>query len=61
MTKKDKSEQREFRLLLAALFPVFFTVTLVSRLLPWNWGRDKRSIFSAARSSAYNAIPFAFM
>jgi hypothetical protein len=29
--------------------------------MPWNWGRDKRSIFEASRASAYNTIPFAFM
>jgi hypothetical protein len=61
MTQKDKSEQREFKLLLVALFPVFFAVTLISRVLPWNWGRDKRSVFSATRNSVHNAIPFAFM
>jgi hypothetical protein len=41
--------------------PIFFAATLVSRVLPWNWGRDKRSLFAATRSNAHNTIPFAFM
>jgi hypothetical protein len=58
---KRKSGELEFRLLLAATLPVFFFTTLVKRVLPWNWGRDKRSLFEATRAAAYGSIPFAFM
>jgi hypothetical protein len=47
-------------LLLAVTMPIFFVTILVNRVLPWNWGRDKRSIFAATRCAAYNSIPFAF-
>jgi hypothetical protein len=58
---RHKSGELEFKLLLVATFPIFFVTTLFRRLLPWNWGRDKRSIISAALCAAYNSIPFAFM
>lgn len=58
---KRKDGEVEFKLLLAATLPVFFVTTLVKRALPWNWGRDKRSLFEATRCAAYNSIPFAFM
>jgi hypothetical protein len=58
---KRKEDEVEFKLLLAVTLPVFFVVTLLKRAMPWNWGRDKRSLFAATRCAAYNAIPFAFM
>jgi hypothetical protein len=63
MTTKHRRRdgEMEFKLLLAATLPVFFITTLAKRALPWNWGRDKRSLFAAARCAAYNSIPFAFM
>jgi hypothetical protein len=63
MTKiaKRKQDQRDYKRLVLATMPIFFAATLVSRVLPWNWGRDKRSLFQATRSNAHNTIPFAFM
>lgn len=63
MTKiaKRKQDEREYKRLLFATMPVFFAATLISRALPWNWGRDKRSLFQATRANAHNTIPFAFM
>jgi hypothetical protein len=62
MQKKKHPEGRiEFIILMALTMPVFFMSALVRRVMPWNWGKDKRSIFQATRASAYNAIPFAFM
>jgi hypothetical protein len=62
MQKKRRREgEVEFRILMAVTWPVFFASTLIRRAMPWNWGRDKRSIFEASRASAYNTIPFAFM
>lgn len=58
---KRKDGELEFKLLLAATMPVFFVITLIRRAMPWNWGRDKRSLFVATRCAAYNSIPFAFM
>jgi hypothetical protein len=63
MTTKHKRKEGEieFKLLLAATMPVFFVTTFIKRVLPWNWGRDKRSLFEATRCAAYSTIPFAFM
>ena len=63
MTSKHrrKNGEREFKLLLAVTLPLFFVTTVATRLLPWNWGRDSRSVFTAARCAAYSSIPFAFM
>jgi hypothetical protein len=62
MTTKHRRRdgELEFKLLLAVTMPIFFVTILVNRVLPWNWGRDKRSIFAATRCAAYNSIPFAF-
>jgi hypothetical protein len=59
--QKRKNGELEFKLLLAATMPVFFATTLAKRVLPWNWGRDKRSLVEATRCAACNSIPFAFM
>ena len=63
MTTKHKRKEGEieFKLLLAATMPVFFVTTIFKRVMPWNWGRDKRSLFEATRCAAYSTIPFAFM
>jgi hypothetical protein len=63
MTTKNRRKDGEllFRFLLTTTLPLFFVTTLVNRAMPWNWGRDKRSIFAATRCAAYNSIPFAFM
>lgn len=58
---KQKDGELEFKLLLVATLPVFFVATLIRRAMPWNWGRDKRSLLSASVCAAHNAIPFAFM
>jgi hypothetical protein len=60
-TKHRRREgELEFKFLLAATMPIFFATTLVKRALPWNWGRDKRSVFAATKCAAYGSIPFAF-
>jgi hypothetical protein len=59
--KKRREGETEFRILMAVALPVFFVGAVIRRALPWNWGRDKRSIFEATRAAAYNVIPFAFM
>jgi hypothetical protein len=51
----------EFNLLILVVMPMFIAFTLLKRARPRNWGRDKRSVFSAALSDAHNSIPFAFM
>jgi hypothetical protein len=63
MTTKHKRKEGEieFKLLLAVTMPVFFVTTILKRVMPWNWGRDKRSLFEATRCTAYSTIPFAFM
>ena len=61
MIDKRKEDELEFKLLLVATLPLFFVATLIKRAMPWNWGRDKRSLFAATRSAAHNSIPFAFM
>ncbi len=58
---KRKDGELEFKLLLAFTLPVFLVTTVLNRVMPWNWGRDKRSLFTATRCAAYNSIPFAFM
>jgi hypothetical protein len=61
-SKSRKSEDRiAFTLLMVVTFAVMLVATAVKRVLPWNWGRDSRSIFQAAKSAAYSCIPFAFM
>jgi hypothetical protein len=61
MKHKRKDGELEFKLLLAFTLPVFLVTTLFKRAMPWNWGRDKRSLFAATKCAAYNSIPFAFM
>jgi hypothetical protein len=58
---KRREGELEFKLLLAVTMPFFFVTTLAKRLMPWNLGLDKRSIFEATRCAAYSTIPFAFM
>ncbi|MBL8791470.1 MAG: hypothetical protein JNM45_13325 [Rhizobiales bacterium] len=58
---KHREGEMEFRLLLAVTLPFFFAATVFKRVMPWNWGRDKRSVFAATRTAAHNSLPFAFM
>ncbi len=62
-TMKHRRREGEvtFKFLLAFTLPVFLVTTVLKRVMPWNWGRDQRSLFSATLSAAYNSIPFAFM
>jgi hypothetical protein len=61
-SKTRKSEDRvAFTLLMTVTFAAMLVVTLVKRVLPWNWGHDSRSIFQAAKTAAYSCVPFAFM
>jgi hypothetical protein len=57
---KRKEGELEFKLLCAATMPIFFVATIAKRLMPSNWGSDKRSLFSATRAAAHSSIPFAF-
>jgi hypothetical protein len=59
--RKRREGEIEFRILMAVTMPVFFVSAVIRRVLPWNWGSDKRSLFEATRSLAYSVIPFAFM
>jgi hypothetical protein len=64
MTERAKRAQGqgiEFTLVMAVAFLAFFVAISLKRLLPWNWGRDAKSIFSAAKTAAYSSVPFAFM
>jgi hypothetical protein len=64
MTSKAKREMGtalEFNLIMAVAFVFFFIAIAIQRLLPWNWGRDHKSVFGAAKSAACNSVPFAFM
>ncbi len=58
---KSKPDELEFKLLLAFILPVFLITMVIKRAMPWNWGRDQRSLFAATRCAAYSSIPFAFM
>jgi hypothetical protein len=61
MRNKQRHEEVEFRILIIVTWPAFFLAELLKRLMPWNWGRDKRSVFEATRIAAYSTIPYAFM
>jgi hypothetical protein len=60
-----REEALEYRLILAASFPVFLAAAVVARLLPS--GRrhrpaaGPRSIIGEARAAARTFVPFAFM
>ncbi len=61
-SKTRKSEDHiAFTLVMAVTFVAMLMVTVVKRVLPWNWGHDNRSIFQAAKTAAYSCVPFAFM
>jgi hypothetical protein len=59
--KRGHGTGLEFNLIMAVAFIAFFFAIAIKRLMPWNWGRDAKSIFGAAKSAAYNSVPFAFM
>jgi hypothetical protein len=61
MSNKRKGGETEFKLLFAFTMPIFFLGTIFKRALPWNWGRDQRSLLQAARAAAMTTIPFVFM
>jgi hypothetical protein len=58
---KRRDGELEFKLLMTFTMPFFFMTTLLKRVMPWNIGQDKRSLFEATRCAAYSTIPFAFM
>lgn len=60
-SQRRKAEVRQYKRILFATMPLFFVAVLINRALPWNWGRDDRSLFAATRSAANSTIPFAFM
>ena len=61
-SKSRKSEDHiAFTLLMAVTFAAMLVVTIIKRVLPWNWGHDSRSVFQAAKTAAYSCVPFAFM
>jgi hypothetical protein len=61
-SKSRRSEDRmAFTLLMGVTFVVMLVATTIKRVMPWNWGRDTRSIFQAAKTAAYSCVPFAFM
>jgi hypothetical protein len=59
--KRAHGTGMEFHLVMSVAFIAFFIGIAAKRLLPWNWGRDGKSIFSAAKTAAYSSVPFAFM
>ena len=58
---RRKDGELEFKMLLAVTLPMFLIITIIKRVMPWNWARDQPTVFAATRSAAYNSIPFAFM
>jgi hypothetical protein len=59
--RRDSGSALEFNLIMAVAFIAFFIAIAVKRLMPWNWGRQSKSVFGAAKSAACNSVPFAFM
>ncbi len=59
--QRRRAEERQYKRLVVATMPLFFIAVFVNRVLPWNWGHDKRSLFAATRAAAYSTIPFVFM
>ncbi|AWN44201.1 hypothetical protein U8607_23625 [Methylobacterium durans] len=65
-TSRLHREALQFRVILAATYPLFLAAAISQRLLPGR-GPDRpalgarRSVFGEARAMAVSAIPFAFM
>lgn len=61
------TERWEFRALVVVTYPLFLTVTLLSRLLPTRLRfmptsvGGRMSVFAEARAAAHTTLPFAFM
>ena len=61
------SEALQFRIILAATYPLFLAAALTQRLLPAGSAPRRglppvrRSVFGEAKAMAVSAIPFAFM
>jgi hypothetical protein len=60
------SEELEFRLVFVAIFVIFFTAALVSRLVPWRWefgprAEKRMSIIEKARETSSTMTGLAFM
>lgn len=60
-------EEKQYRRIYLACFPLFLVVAIITRLLPPAWrpfprapGR-RRSILAEAREAAHSTIPHAFM
>lgn len=64
-TSRLHQEALQFRVILAATYPLFLAAAISQRLLPGRGARpalgDRRSVFGEAKAMAVSAIPFAFM
>jgi hypothetical protein len=62
---RGRHHEIEFKLLYAALYPIFLTSAAGSRLVPWRSRGDselpRRSIFDEARASTGRIVPMVFM
>ncbi|GJD51647.1 hypothetical protein OPKNFCMD_4402 [Methylobacterium crusticola] len=60
---RSQQEQVQFRVILAATYPVFLIAAVLQRVLPAreHGTAPRRSVFGEARAMALSAIPFAFM
>ena len=62
---KWRHHEIEFRLLHGALYPVFLTTSVLTRLMPWRWlarnAPPRRSIFQEAKASTDKIVPMLFM
>ncbi|MBO0661742.1 hypothetical protein LQ948_04085 [Jiella sp. MQZ9-1] len=62
-----RAERQEYRMVFAVTFPIFFTVALVSRLLPARlrptpFGQSGVfAVFRDAKAAAHSVLPYAFM
>ena len=67
MSGLERSEFREFRVLLAFALVLFFCISALSRVLPRAWRPlaskqgPAESVFEEAKRTAYTVIPYAFM
>jgi hypothetical protein len=62
---RRRAEQREYRLICVAAYPLFLAAVIVQRALALVGVVDagpapRRNVFSAARAAAASSIPFAF-
>jgi len=61
---RGRHNEIEFKLLYAALYPIFLTSAVGSRLMPWRASGSRsprRSIFEEARASTGRIVPMVFM